>query len=148
MAVAAPHQGAPKVTACLRAGDSSSFFELGFPWEFPREDRMAQVQKIHHQGSAPRLSGFAAVRLALQALLVALSFAFCSSAAEPLVKLDLAGRTLEGTPLVSAQQKTFFLARDGQCVEFSTSEATNASQVAGGFKSYSQAEIRGLLLRE
>jgi len=109
---------------------------------------MAQVQKIHHQGSAPRLSGFAAVRLALQALLVALSFAFCSSAAEPLVKLDLAGRTLEGTPLVSAQQKTFFLARDGQCVEFSTSEATNASQVAGGFKSYSQAEIRGLLLRE
>jgi uncharacterized protein DUF1570 len=69
-------------------------------------------------------------------------------AAEPLIKLDLPGRTLEGTPLVVEQDKVFFLARDGQLAEFAPSEATNYSQVPGGFKSYSQAEIRGLLLRE
>src|SRR5262245_36661233 len=69
-------------------------------------------------------------------------------AAEPLYRLDLPGRTLEGTPLVSSQQKALWLARDGQCFEFTTSEASNMAQVGGGFKSYSQAEIRGLLLKE
>src|SRR3954452_6350399 len=69
-------------------------------------------------------------------------------AGEPLFRLDLAGRTLEGTPLAWSEKKVFFLARDGQLTEFGASEATNYSQVAGGFHSYSQGEIRGLLLRE
>src|SRR5947208_12203737 len=69
-------------------------------------------------------------------------------AAEPLIRLDLVGRTLEGTPLAWSEKKVFFLARDGQLAEFAPSEATNSSQVAGGFRSYSQAEIRGLLMRE
>src|SRR5947208_2891019 len=45
-------------------------------------------------------------------------FAGWLSAAEPLIKLDLAGRTLEGTPLAWSQEKIFFLARDGQLNEF------------------------------
>ena len=69
-------------------------------------------------------------------------------AGEPLIKLDLPGRALEGTLLAASQAKSFLLARDGQCVEFSPREATHSSQLPGGFKSYSQAEIRGMLLRE
>src|SRR3954453_23073832 len=68
--------------------------------------------------------------------------------AESLIRLDLAGRTLEGTPLALSEKKVFFLARDGQLAEFAPAEATNYSQLAGGFRSYSQAEIRGLLIRE
>src|SRR4029453_16051288 len=69
-------------------------------------------------------------------------------AGKPLIKLDLPGRALEGTLLAASQAKSFLLARDGQCVEFSPREATNSSQLPGGFTSYSQAEIRGMLLRE
>ena len=39
-------------------------------------------------------------------------------AAEPLIRLDLAGRTLEGTPLAWSEKKVFFLARDGQLAEW------------------------------
>src|SRR5947209_17159702 len=39
-----------------------------------------------------------------------------------LMKLDLAGRTLEGTPLAWTKEKVFFLARDGQLKEFARSE--------------------------
>src|SRR3954453_7940186 len=69
-------------------------------------------------------------------------------AGEPLFRLELAGRTLEGTPLAWSEKKVFFLARDGQLAEFPPSQATNYSQVAGGFHSYSQGEVRGRLLRE
>jgi hypothetical protein len=69
-------------------------------------------------------------------------------AAEPLIRLDLAGRTLEGTPLAFSEKKVFFLCRDGQLAEFAPADASNYSQVPGGFHGYSQAEIRGLLLRE
>jgi hypothetical protein len=75
-------------------------------------------------------------------------FAGLLSAAEPLLKLDLAGRTLEGTPLAFSEKKVFFLARDGQLNEFGPTEASNYSRLDGGFRSYSQAEIRGLLLHE
>jgi len=84
-------------------------------------------------------------------LAVAAGVAFWAAtmpAAEPLIRLDLEGRTLEGTPLAWSEKKVFFLARDGQLAEFPPAEATNYSQVAGGFRSYSQAEIRGQLLRE
>jgi hypothetical protein len=70
------------------------------------------------------------------------------SAAESMIRLDLAGKTLEGTPLSWSEKKVFFLARDGQLAEFSPSEPTNYAKVAGGFHSYSQGEIRGLLLHE
>jgi len=83
------------------------------------------------------------------ALVVIASFAASTiDATEPLIRFDLAGKTLEGTPLAMTQKKAFFLSRDGQLAEFAPSEATNYSQLAGGFRSYSQAEIRGLLMRE
>jgi hypothetical protein len=70
------------------------------------------------------------------------------AAAEPLMKLDLAGRTLEGTPVAFSKEKVFFLARDGQLNEFAPTEVSNYSQLDATFRSYSQAEMRGLLLRE
>jgi hypothetical protein len=70
------------------------------------------------------------------------------SAAEPLMKLDLGGRDLEGTPLAWSKEKIFFLARDGQLQEFGSTEISSYSKLNAAFRSYSQAEIRGLLLRE
>ena len=49
-------------------------------------------------------------------------------AAEPLIRLDLPGRTLEGTPLAASEKKVLFLARDGQLAEFAPEQATNYSQ--------------------
>ncbi|HEY2412586.1 MAG TPA: DUF1570 domain-containing protein [Pirellulaceae bacterium] len=70
------------------------------------------------------------------------------SAAEPLIKLEIAGRLLEGMPLAISEKKIFFLARDGQLTEFAPTEASNYSRLDGSFRGYSQAEMRGLLLRE
>lgn len=67
---------------------------------------------------------------------------------EPLISLKLPGRLVEGTPLKFNEQQVFFLARDGQLVEFAPGEAKDFSVVAGGFKSYSQAQLRGQLQRE
>jgi hypothetical protein len=69
-------------------------------------------------------------------------------AAEPLIRLDLGGHTLEGTPLTWSDKKVFFLGRDGQLTEFSPTEPTNFAKLASPFQSYSQAEIRGQLLHE
>src|SRR5262245_41873883 len=71
-----------------------------------------------------------------------------ASVAEPLIRLDLSGKTLEGTPLAWTERKVCFLCRDGQLAEFAPTEPKNFSKVTGGFRSYSQAEIRGTLLRE
>jgi hypothetical protein len=71
-----------------------------------------------------------------------------ASATEPMIRLDLSGKTLEGTPLRWSDRKVWFLGRDGQLAEFAPTEPTNFSKVTGGFRSYSQAEIRGSLLRE
>lgn len=89
---------------------------------------------------------FAALRLA--APLCVFFWASTALAGEPLIRLDLHGRALEGTPLTWNERKVFFLGRDGQMSEFAPAEATNYSQVAGGFQSFSQAEIRGQLLKE
>src|SRR5690349_8794391 len=67
---------------------------------------------------------------------------------EPLFRLDLAGRTLEGTPLALTDDKVILLTRDGGLAEFAPQEASNYSRLPGSFHSYSQAEIRGQLLRE
>jgi hypothetical protein len=68
-------------------------------------------------------------------------------AADPLIKLDVRGKTLEGTPLAVSDKEVLFLVRDGQLAEFPPDVVTNYSRV-GNFRSYSQAEIRGTLLRE
>jgi hypothetical protein len=70
-------------------------------------------------------------------------------AADRMIRLDLPGRTgFEGAPLASNQAWAWFLARDGQVLECDPRKATNFSEVPGGFKSYSQAELRGQLLGE
>jgi hypothetical protein len=49
---------------------------------------------------------------------------------------------------VLSQQKVSFLVRDGRLAEFAPSAASNYEKIPGGFRSYSQAEIRGLLMGE
>jgi len=71
-----------------------------------------------------------------------------AQAAEPMFRLDVAGQTLEGTPLALSDQNALLLTRDGRLVEFAPNDATNYSRLPGAFHSYSQAEIRGQLLRE
>jgi hypothetical protein len=72
-----------------------------------------------------------------------------AAAAERMIRLDVPGRAgFEGTPLAWSDTQAWFLGRDGQVFECDPRRATNASDVAGGFKSYSQAETRGLLMRE
>ena len=84
------------------------------------------------------------------ALLIGATGVNCStaSATEPMIRLDLSGKTLEGTPLRWSERKVWFLGRDGQLAEFAPTEPTNFARLTGGFHSYSQAEIRGTLLRE
>ncbi len=67
---------------------------------------------------------------------------------EPLVRLELDGRPLEGTPLSWTKQNAILLGRDGQLFRFQTAQATEPRSLGGGFRSYSQAEIRGQLLGE
>src|SRR5512145_1824877 len=80
--------------------------------------------------------------------ILALAIAGSVSAAEPLLRFDLPGRTVEGTPLAWSEKEIYLLARDGQLIEFPPEEAKNPSKLTGGFKSLSQGEIRGLLLAE
>ena len=63
-------------------------------------------------------------------------------------KLQLNGRWVEGTPLVATEKQVFLLARDGQMWEFAPSEAKSYSKSSGTFYAYSQAEMRGQLMRE
>src|SRR5688500_46299 len=81
-------------------------------------------------------------------VVIALLCAFLGVAAEPMIRLDLPGKTLEGMPLVLSERKVSFLARDGRLAEFAPGEASNYEKLPGGFRSYSQAEIRGLLMGE
>jgi hypothetical protein len=68
--------------------------------------------------------------------------------AQSAFKLQLAGRWVEGTPLVATEKQVFLLARDGQMWEFAPAQAQSYSKSSGNFYSYSQAEMRGQLLRE
>ena len=81
--------------------------------------------------------------------LVASLFIQHAPAAERLIRLDLPDRSgFEGTPLAWSDKQAWFLARDGQVVECDPRKATNFADVAGGFKSFTQAEIRGQLMGE
>ena len=68
--------------------------------------------------------------------------------AQSAFKLQLSGRWVEGTPLVANEKQVFLLARDGQMLEFAPSQAQGFSKSSGGFYAYSQAEMRGQLMRE
>lgn len=85
------------------------------------------------------------VRARLALLIFAL--AVDAAAAEPLLRFELPGRTVEGAPLSYSKKDVFLLGRDGQLIEFAAGEATKGEQ-AGDFKAFSQAEARGQLLYE
>jgi len=68
-------------------------------------------------------------------------------AAEPLVRVELDNRRLDGMILAQDSQTTFFLARDGQSHDFAHQNA-QLTPLNGTFQSFSQAEIRGQLMRE
>jgi hypothetical protein len=82
--------------------------------------------------------------------LVGLSVLVSSSPAlaQPAFKLQLAGRWIEGTPLVATDKQVFLLARDGQIWDFAPAKASNYSRSPGNFYAYSLAEMRGQLMRE
>jgi hypothetical protein len=84
----------------------------------------------------------------LAALALVLFAGTLSQAGEPLISLRLGERRIEGTPLVWSTSKVSLLARDGQVFEFAPHEAADYGVLAGEFRSYSQAEIRGQLLRD
>jgi hypothetical protein len=88
------------------------------------------------------------LRPPLAYLLLLTPLSIPAHAAEPLIRLTLNDRPLEGTPLAWSEQKITLLARDGQIVEFLPAQAQNHSLIGGGFKSYTQGEIRGQLMRE
>lgn len=71
-----------------------------------------------------------------------------ASAVEPFVRLEVEGRTLEGLLLAASEQRAWLLTRDGQLAQFSPKLAQRYAAVPDGFRALSQAEIRGLLLRE
>lgn len=82
-------------------------------------------------------------------LLVAGALALPAHAADRMIRMDLPGRSaFEGAPLAWSSTEAWFLARDGQVVDCDPRKVTNYSEVAGGFKSFSQAEIRGRLMAE
>jgi hypothetical protein len=50
--------------------------------------------------------------------------------------------------LARDSQMTMFLGRDGQCLDFANRDAKSVQSLNGNFQSFSQAEIRGQLMRE
>ena len=74
--------------------------------------------------------------------------ASAAAAAEPLMTFDLPGRTVVGTPLARSDEAIFLLGRDGQLLELPLAQAKDPVQLPGSFTSLTQAEVRGLLLRE
>lgn len=68
--------------------------------------------------------------------------------AQTAFKLQIFGRWVEGTPLVATEKQVFLLARDGQMWEFAPSDAQSFSKSSASFYAYSQAELRGQLMRE
>ncbi|MAR12462.1 MAG: hypothetical protein CL681_21150 [Blastopirellula sp.] len=81
-------------------------------------------------------------------LLSLLSAALTADAAQPNYQVTIDGRTLQGTPLQQSTSQLLLLARDGSYQQVQLNEAENLRRLPGTFRSYSQSEIRGRLLRE
>lgn len=82
------------------------------------------------------------------AALAALLLCPAQAAAERFFILDLDGRRLEGTPLAFDETRVLLLCRDGQLERFAPHDVGSFREIASGFRPYSQAEIRGQLMRE
>jgi len=70
------------------------------------------------------------------------------AAAEPMIKLQVSGQWREGRPLIWSSDQVMLVQRDGQLLDFAPGTAANYSAVAGGFRSYSAAELRAQLSQE
>ncbi len=68
--------------------------------------------------------------------------------AQQTFRLQLSGRWVEGTPLAATESQALLLARDGRIWDFVPAEAQNYSKSSSTFQAYSQAEMRGQLMRE
>lgn len=64
------------------------------------------------------------------------------------MELELRGQRWEGSVLRMSDEQVFFLERGGRLLEFRPSEPKNYRKTSTGFRSYSQSEMRGQLLRE
>lgn len=64
------------------------------------------------------------------------------------IRLRLDGRQVEGHPVAWSDAQVLLLGRDGHLWNFAPSQARDFQKVSDRFRSYSQAEIRGQLLRE
>ena len=77
------------------------------------------------------------------------SVLFVTEAGAQTIEVSLTGRsTVQGKPLYWDNGFVALLARDGKIVTFHPSEAEKFQKVSRYFDTYSQAEIRGQLLRE
>ncbi len=64
------------------------------------------------------------------------------------MRLDLRGQRIEGTLVHLNDAQAILLGRDGRLWGFAPTEAKNYHKVSGTFSSYSQAQMRGELMRE
>ncbi len=65
-----------------------------------------------------------------------------------MVKAQVSGRFLEGTPLAESSSRVLLLSRDGQIVDFNPVDAHNYRRSAPRFFSYSNSEMRAQLYEE
>lgn len=83
---------------------------------------------------------------------ISIFFILCARGAawakEPYVRLEVQGRLLEGILLAANEDQAWLLARDGQLATFAPQHVRQYSALPDTFRSLSQAEIRGMLLRE
>jgi len=82
------------------------------------------------------------------ALCVAAFAALPATANDFTVRFDLHGQTIDAKPLSSSKDRMLMLARDGNLLDFDPRHAANYSKISSSFRSYSQAEVRQLLLQE
>src|SRR5256885_135469 len=63
-------------------------------------------------------------------------------------RLSLNGKAIEGNPLWHNDQRVILLGRDGRLWDFKPEDAKDFAKSQTAFRSYSQGELRGQLLRE
>jgi hypothetical protein len=65
-----------------------------------------------------------------------------------MIRLDVAGRQLEGSPLAWNEDIIHLLGRDGRLWQFDPAQASDFRRTSGRFQPYSVSELRADLLRE
>lgn len=64
------------------------------------------------------------------------------------IRLTLKGQVIEGNPLWHNDERVILLGRDGRLWDFKSEEAKDFSKSQTAYRSYSQGELRGQLLKE